>query len=290
MMNLLDAFSDAAKMIPFLLVIYCVVEWFERRLGNTIESRLQKAAKLGPALGAVFGCVPQCGFSVVASALYARRLITIGTLLAVFLATSDEAVPVILAQPENGKIVIALIITKLIIGLVGGYAVDLLFQSYRRQPVHERDVLVDEIDERGCCNHRLSGPTNRWQWLTHPLIHTAKIFFFIAAVTFGINCLISLVGEVNLGKAMLRQSILQPFLSALVGLIPNCAATVAITEAFLKGGLSYGSAIAGLCSSAGIGTLVLFKENHDTRDTIRILFLLVGISTAVGTAIHLLYG
>jgi hypothetical protein len=287
---LLDALSDGAEMIPFLLVIYCIVEWVERRFANTIESRLQTTEKLGPALGAVFGCIPQCGFSVVASALYARRLITKGTLFAVFLATSDEAIPVILAQPDKGQIVVALVITKLIIGLVGGYTVDLVLHSYRRQPVHDRQVPVEEIHERGCCKHALSGTTDKWQWLTHPFLHTAQIFVFIVAVTFGINYLISLVGEARLGQVLLRQSVWQPFLAALVGLIPNCAASVAIAEVFLRGGLSYGSAIAGLCSSGGIGILVLVKENHDTRDTITILLLLVAISTAVGIAIQLLYG
>ena len=285
----IDAVFDSAAMIPFLLLIYCLVEWFERRFGSDIRHRLQKTAKTGPALGAAFGCVPQCGFSVVAGALYARRLITKGTLLAVLLATSDEAIPVILAQPEKGDIVIALLITKLVIGLAGGYAVDLLLGSYKGQS-RQQEPFHSEIHESGCCRHDLSGQTGRWQWLTHPIIHTAKVFIFIMAVTLGINILISFVGEENLGHLLLRQSLFQPFLTALVGLIPNCAASVAIAEVFLKGGLSYGSAIAGLCTSGGLGILVLLKENSDTMDTIHVLFLLVAISTAVGISIQLMYG
>jgi hypothetical protein len=287
----LDAFFDSAEMIPFLLVIYFLVELFERRFSASIKRILQKTAKVGPALGAAFGCVPQCGFSVVAGALYARRLITRGTLLAVFLATSDEAIPVILAQPNKAKLVAIILGTKLIIGLVAGYAIDLICGILSRgKPDRGHQVPVDKLHEVGCCKHDLTGRIGIWQWLTHPLIHTAKIFFFIMAVTLAINGLISFVGEENVGQVLLKQSLLQPFLAALIGLIPNCAASVAIAELFLKGGLSYGSAIAGLCSSAGFGILVLLKENSDRRDTIRVLFLLVGISTVAGTLIQALYG
>jgi len=212
-------------------------------------------------------------------------------LLAVFLATSDEAIPVILAQPGRGKFVVALLITKLIIGLVAGYAIDLVLGSVSRGKLdHGHQIPVDDPHEAGCCKHDLSGKIGKWQWLTHPLIHTAKIFVFIMAVTLAINALIAFVGEENLGRVLLKQFLLQPFLAALIGLIPNCAASVAIAELFLKGGLSCGSAIAGLCSGAGLGILVLLKENHDNRDTIRILLLLVAISTVVGIAIQLLYG
>ena len=287
----LDALADSVEMIPFLLVIYFLVELFERRFGATIEGSLQRTAKAGPALGAAFGCVPQCGFSVVASALYARRLITKGTLLAVFLATSDEAIPVILAQPDKAELVTNILATKLIIGFVSGYAIDLVIGMLSRgKPKPGHQVPVHDLQESGCCKHDLAGRIGKWQWLTHPLIHTAKIFFFIMAVTLAINSLILFVGEKNVGQVLLKQSLLQPFLAALIGLIPNCAASVAITELFLKGGLSYGSAIAGLCSSAGLGILVLLKENHDIRDTIRVLLLLVGISTVAGTLIHVLYG
>ena len=285
----LNALVDSAGMIPFLLVIYFVVEWFERKFGGTIEHRLKKSAKAGPALGALFGCVPQCGFSVVAASFYSRRLITTGTLLAVILSTSDEAIPVMLAQPGRSGIVVTLLITKLIIGITAGYLID--FFMRRRKPVEAApDDHADEHHELGCCNHQLSGKTSRWQLLKHPLIHTAKIFLFIFAVTLGINGLIAAVGQDNIGRVLLRHSLLQPFLAALIGLIPNCAASVAIAEMFLKGGLSYGSAVAGLCCSGGLGLLVLLRENRDFKDTLRIVALLFFISTAAGLAIQLLYG
>lgn len=285
----IDALIDSAGMIPFLLVIYFVVEWFERRLGGNIEHRLKTSAKAGPALGALFGCFPQCGFSVVAASFYSRRLITTGTLLAVILSTSDEAIPVMLAQPGRSGIVITLLVTKLIIGLTAGYLIDLFMRRRKPAEVSHAD-RAEEHHELGCCNHQLSGKTSRWQLLKHPLIHTAKIFVFIFVVTLGINGLIAAVGQENIGRILLRQSIFQPFLAALVGLIPNCAASVAIATLFLKGGLSYGSAVAGLCCSGGLGLLVLLRENRDFKDTLRIVALLFFISTVAGLAIQLLYG
>jgi hypothetical protein len=226
---------------------------------------------------------------VVAASFYSRGLITTGTLLAVILSTSDEAIPVLLAHPGRGGIVIKLLITKLIIGIAGGYLIDLLLR--RRKPVEaDQDDPDGKMHELGCCNHQLSGKPSRWQLLKHPLIHTAKIFVFIFAVTLGINGLIALVGQENLGRVLLRHSLFQPFLAALVGLIPNCAASVAIAEMFLRGGLSYGSAVAGLCCSGGLGLLVLMRENHDFKDTLRVVALLFFISTAAGLAIQLLYG
>jgi hypothetical protein len=329
----LEALVDSAGMIPFLLAVYFLVESFERRFGGTIRHLLQKTAKAGPVLGAAFGCVPQCGFSVVASALYSRRLIAPGTLLAVFLATSDEAVPVLLAAPGRGGVVGALLITKLIVGVVSGYAIDLAWGGLRGrgagrpgagraelfpqhtavgreaglpgrrpaappvpvgaldgEPVRDERLPGGANHEPGCCRHGVSGGTGTWQWLVHPVVHTGRIFAFILLATLGIDLLIRSVGEANLGRALLRQSLVQPVLAALIGLVPNCAVSVAVAELYLKGGLSYGSTVAGLCSSGGLGVLVLLKENPDRRDTLRILLLLVGISAVVGIAIQLVYG
>lgn len=285
----LDALVDSASMIPFLLVIYFAVEWFERKFGNTLEHRLEKTAKAGPVLGALFGCVPQCGFSVVAASLYSRRIITLGTLLAVILSTSDEAIPVLLSQPNQAGRVGILLIIKLIIGLVAGILIDLLLRKHKPAAV-SAGTVSEAPQEIGCCKHHLSGTVSRWQILVHPLIHTTKIFVFIFAITLGINGLMAWVGEENLGRILLSHSLFQPFLAALVGLIPNCAASVAIADLFLKGGLSFGSTVSGLCCSGGLGLLVLFRENHNLKDTLQIVGLLIVISTVAGLAIQLLYG
>ncbi|MCL5105730.1 MAG: arsenic efflux protein [Armatimonadetes bacterium] len=286
---LADALVDSARMIPFLLVIYVLVEWIENRFGRSIQERIKKAAKAGPFLGAVFGSVPQCGFSVLAAAMYTRRMVTVGTLLAVFLATSDEAVPVILAQPDKAGLVLPLLLSKVVIGAVAGYVVDFALGSYAK-PAAGGLPTDDAIDSTGCCEHNISRQDTRRQLVIHPLVHTAKVYAFVFLVSVALNYIIYRIGPHNLGKVFLQHSILQPVLTALVGLIPNCAASVAITQVFLKGGISFGSAIAGLSASGGLGILVLLKENHNTKDTIRVLGLLLGISIAVGIIVQYAVG
>lgn len=289
-MILLDALIDSAKMVPFLLFVYLMVEWLEYQYGTSIRARIQHAAKAGPAVGAAFGCVPQCGFSVIASAMYTRRVITIGTLLAVYLSTSDEAVPVIMAQPSKLHHILPLICTKLVIAVLAGYAIDLALRSYRNGVTVKDPEALEEIKERGCCEHHVTGDGHWRELLVHPLKHTAKVFVFVFLVTLGLNYLIFSVGQSHLSRLLLQHSPFQPVLTALVGLIPNCAASVAITQVFLKGGISYGSAISGLCASGGMGLLVLLKENHDPRDTARVLGLLLSISIAAGIIIQYIYG
>lgn len=285
-----DALIDSVKMIPFLLFVYYVVEWLEYQYGLAIRARIQRNAKAGPLAGAVFGCVPQCGFSVLASAMYTRGFVTIGTLLAVYLSTSDEAIPVVLAQPKKLWVIVPLVCTKVVIALIGGYSTDIAFRSYRKGVTVSDPEGLKEIAGDGCCEHHVVGEDSKRQLLLHPLVHTVKVFFFVFLVSLGINCLMFKVGAHNLGRLFLQHSPLQPVLTALVGLIPNCAASVAITQVFLKGGISYGSAVAGLCASGGLGLLVLLKENHNPRDTARVLGLLLGFSVAAGIAIQYLYG
>lgn len=287
---LIDALKDSAEMIPFLLIIYCLVEWLERKYGESINTHIQSAAKAGPVIGAAFGCIPQCGFSVFASAMYTRQLITVGTLIAVYLSTSDEAIPVILSQPGMIHIILPLILTKVVIAIIGGYGVDLLFKNSREKVIVDQDhEVIDSIHEKGCCEHHLSGTKNKWESLIHPLVHTAKVFIFVFIVSFVINYIISLVGMEKFTKLFLPHSILQPIVLAFVGLIPNCAASVAITQIFLRGGISFGSAIAGLCSSAGLGMLVLFKENKSLHDSIRVITILIFISSTAGILIQYLW-
>lgn len=287
---LLDALVDSAKMIPFLLFVYVLVEWLEYQYGSTIRERIQHAAKAGPTLGALFGCVPQCGFSVLASAMYTRRIITIGTMLAVFLSTSDEAIPVILAQPDKVRLIVPLIFTKVVIALVAGYGVDIALRSYSKKIVAEDHDHLEEMHERGCCEHHVTGEGHWKELLVHPLLHTAKVFVFVFLVTLGLSYLIETVGQAHLDKLLLQHSPLQPVLTAIIGLIPNCAASVAITQIFLKGGISYGSAISGLCASGGLGMLVLLKENHNLRDTLKVLLLLLSVSIGAGILIQYFYG
>lgn len=296
----LEALTDSAKMIPLLLIIYVGIELVEYKYANKIREAVQKAGAAGPAVGALTGSFPQCGISVVASALYTQRLATIGTLLAVYLSTSDEAIPVILSQPESTKIIVPLIITKIIIALIGGYAVDFAFRKSNKETLahikayaagsdskhHNHEKI---LEEKACCGHSASPSSvefNPREIILHPIIHTAKVFIFIFIVSFAINFAIVQMGEEAFAKLFLGDSIFQPFLVALFGLIPNCASSVAITTLYLKGAITYGSVIAGLCTSGGLGLLVLFKEEKDKKHVLRILLLLFGISVSAGYIIQ----
>lgn len=296
----LDTLIDSVKMIPLLLIIFVGIELVEYKYANKIVEAVQKAGVYGPAIGAVTGSFPQCGISVVASTLYTQRLFTIGTLLSVYLSTSDEAIPVILSQPDMTKIIVPLVITKIIIALIGGYAVDFAFRESNKETLAHIKAYTEGSDneyhnhekfleKKACCGHRVSLSSielNPTEIILHPIIHTVKIFIFIFSVSFVINFAIAQMGEEAFEKMFLGHSVFQPFLVALFGLIPNCAASVAITTLYLKGVITYGSVIAGLCASAGLGLLVLFKEEKDKKDVLRILFLLFGISVSAGYIIQ----
>lgn len=298
--SLSDALTDSAKMIPLLLIIYIGIEIVEYKYANKIREVVQKAGAAGPAIGAVTGSFPQCGISVVASALYTQRLATIGTLLAVYLSTSDEAIPVILSQPEKAEIIVPLIITKIIIAIIGGYTVDFVFRKSNRETLTHIKAYAEGSDnkyhnhekileEKACCGHSTSPSSaefNPKEIILHPIIHTAKVFIFIFGVSFAINFAIAQMGEKAFENLFLGFGVFQPFLMALFGLIPNCAASVAITMLYLKGAVTYGSMIAGLCASGGLGLLVLFKEEKDKKEVLRILLLLFGISVLAGYIIQ----
>jgi hypothetical protein len=291
---------DTAKMVPLLLVLFIGIELVEYKFGDKIIAMVRKAGVAGPAVGALAGSLPQCGISVVATALYTQRLVTIGTLLAVYLSTSDEAIPIILSQPDKAGLIVPLVLTKILIALVAGYSIDLFFRKANKSTLahikayargeddlgHNHTIVTDK---EACCGHSTSSSANKFmpkEIFLHPIIHTAKIFIFIFAISLLINAAVFMMGEEAFGKLFSGYTFFQPFMAALVGLIPNCAASVAITELYLKGAITYGSLIAGLCASAGLGMLVLLREEKEKKEIIKIIGLLFGISVLVGLLIQ----
>ncbi len=296
----LEALFDSLKMLPLLFVVYVGIELIEYKYGNKIRRNIQKAGSAGPAIGALAGSFPQCGFSVISTALYTQRLLTIGTLLAVYLSTSDEAIPIILSQPDKAKILIPLILTKIFIAVVAGYIVDLFFRKKNKQteshiqayatgkdnPEHHHECV---IEEPACCGHCVSPNAKKFspkEIIYHPFVHTLKIFSFVFIASFLINLLIFYIGDSNLQRIFSQHIYLQPFIAALFGLIPNCASSVAITELYLKGVITYGAVVAGLSASGGLGILVLLREEKRRRDVFTILGLLLGISIVAGLVIQ----
>lgn len=266
---LLDAVLDTLRTLPFLFAAFLVIESAEH-YSNQFSSRvLARVGKAGPFLGAVLGCIPQCGFSVAAANLYSGGLITLGTLLAVFLSTSDEAVLILLAHPGSGKVIGSLLIWKVMIGIGAGCLVDLLFRK-RKEEKHIEEMC------KSCGCSDTSGV------LRPALLHTVRLGVYLLIFTFCLNLILELVGIEQLSRILGKNTPFQPFLAALLGLIPNCASSVLITELYLSGGLSFASAIAGLCAGAGVGAAVLFRSNHPVGENVKIVALLYGIAVVSG--------
>jgi len=292
-MNLfMDALVDTTKLLPLLAVVYFLVSFFEYRYGNRIGSFLVHFNRFGPILGALFGCIPQCGFSVVASALYVKRIVSVGTLLSVFLSTSDEAVPILLAIPHKAHLVGILIVIKVIIAIIAGITVDFIIGL--RQAVKSGGVVSTPVScedalkgHSGCCSHGVDEKRSKIKsLLIHPLWHTVKIFFFLLLLSIILNLVMDKIGQENIAKVLLNGTVFQPFLASLIGFIPNCFASVILAELFIKGAISFGSMVAGLCAGSGLGMLVLIKENKNFKDTLFIISLLIGVSVLVGVVIQ----
>lgn len=282
-----SALTDSVHILPSLFIIFFIIEIMEYYFAHKMSSIVKHSNKTGPVIGSLLASLPQCGFSVVASTLYSKKLIAVGTLIAVYLSTSDEAIPIILANPGYAHIVIKLLIVKILIGIIAGYLINFIFERGKQAEVN---VIVDDEADEGCHKHHLTKISDKKELFIHPIIHTASVFIFVFLVTLGINYLVTLAGgEENLGKYFLSNSIFQPAIMALFGLIPNCASSVAITLMYLKGAIGFGSVVAGLCSSAGLGLLVLMKRNNDVKDTLRIIGLLLLVSTVSGIIIQFFY-
>lgn len=272
---LADALADCLKMLPFLFVAFLLIEGLEHYSTKLTRKALEDVDKAGPVVGALVGCVPQCGFSVMASNLYAGGIISVGTLLSVFLATSDEAVLILLGNPDQGKTVLTLLAVKVVIAVVAGYIIDLFLQKQIATP-KECGNLCDHC---GCHDHH-AGLLNR-----HFAIQLR--YFSIFVFTAILNFIIEVIGIQTLSEYLLADSIFQPVIAALIGLIPNCAASVVITQLYISGAISFASAISGLCTGAGIGLVVLFKVNRDKRENIKIVLTLYALSVIAGMVLQI---
>lgn len=272
---LLDALLDTLRMAPFLLAAFLILEALEHYSNYYMNRVLGKVGKAGPLAGALFGCVPQCGFSVAAANLYSGGVITLGTLLAVFLSTSDEAVLILLGHPGSGAVIGRLLLGKVVLGILFGYLTDLAF--FRKK---EEKHIEDLCRNCGCSDHGgIVKPALR---------HTLRLAAYILVFTFALNLLLEWIGADALTALLGKDTWFQPFVTALLGLIPNCASSVLITELYLAGGLSFASAMAGLSAGAGMGLAVLFKTNRPMKENAAILGLLYGASAVTGLILEIL--
>ena len=277
---ILDALIDTAKMLPFLFAVYLLIEYLEHKASDKLANSLRKLGPFGPVGGALFGCIPQCGFSVAVSNLYSGRLVSLGTLIAVYIATSDEAIPILLSNPQSVGEVWKLIAAKAVIAVLAGLLVDGVMKLCHRRGNEENEPYHDLCEDRGCEEHGI---------LYSAIKHTAQIFTFLFVVSLILGFAIYLLGEERLDRVLITDSAFQPLLAALIGLIPNCSASVVLTNLYAAGSLSFGSVVAGLSTGAGLGLVVLFRTNKNLKQNIGITALLYAIGAASGLIINLAF-
>lgn len=269
--------TDTLVTLPFLFLAYLAMEAAEHYSSDKMERALGRIGKAGPLVGGLLGCVPQCGFSASASNLYAAGLISRGTLLAVFLSTSDEAIPLLLGASGGRRQILPLLLSKVVIGVLSGFAIDLWMKKWGK-PRELHDLCQD------CgCEEEGSGILRPALW------HTTHILLYLFLLNLGLGVAVHLMGEEVLSAILLKDSLLQPFVAALVGLIPNCAVSVLLTQLYLAGTVSFGALLAGLCSGAGLGLAVLVKMNRSRRENGQIVLTLYLIAALCGLAVQLLF-
>lgn len=274
-----DAVLDALKTLPFLFAAFLIIELLEHHAGEKINRFFLRSGKAGPLAGALLGCIPQCGFSVLCANLYSGGILTLGTLIAVFVSTSDEAVILLAANPQRGGDILRLLLVKVIIALLAGYGIDLL---RRKQVQQNPDKLKDICDHEHCGCHEHKGV------LVPALLHTAKVFLFLLLFTILLNGAVVLLGEEHIAHLLLADSVWQPFLTAIFGFLPNCASSVLLTELYLEGAVGFGAVTAGLCTAAGAGLLVLFRENRNAKDNLKIMGILYVVGVVSGILLQVL--
>jgi len=271
-----ETIIDGLKLIPFLFIAYLIMEFIEHKTSNKSKEFIKKSGKFGPAIGGLLGIFPQCGFSAIAANLYAGRIITMGTLIAVFLSTSDEMLPIMISEAVPVGTILKILGIKLAIGIIMGFVIDLIFRKKE-----EEEEAIEHLCEHEHC-HCEDGI------LKSAITHTVKILAFIFVISLILNTVIHFVGEDTLSNLILNKPVLGPIISALVGIIPNCASSVILTELYLSNVISLGSMIAGLLIGSGVGLLVLFKVNNNLKENLKILGILYLISVVTGVMIEFL--
>lgn len=301
---LLHALKDTAPLLPWILVMYIIMQLLENKTALKNTERLN--GRLGPLVGSATGLIPQCGFSVMAAKFYEKKYITLGTLLAIFTSTSDEAFILLLSSGEGAVWVLPTIVIKMTVGIAVGYLVDGVMKWIGREqvcvempkrdekaPKTARDIFMqryadDKDVEVVCsCGKNHGGNTAFGKYFLSPLLHTLQVAGFIFLVNFALTALIHSVGEEAFSAFMDRNKFLQPFLSALIGLIPNCASSVVLTETFLSGGIAFGSFVGGLCANAGMGFVVLLRNMKKWKRNLLLIVVCYAVAVCVGLLCNL---
>lgn len=302
---LLHALEDTLPLLPWILLIYILIELLESKADLQKINRF--GGKIGPLVGSATGLIPQCGFSIMAAKLFEQKYITVGTLLAIFMATSDEAFIIMLSSGEGAVWVLPMLAVKILVGVLVGYAADFLMKAigrgqvcveipsaYEEEPKTTHEIFMraylaeKDVDVKCACGRSHEADTVWKKYILYPLWHTLKVAAFIFLVNFVLTAIIHSVGEEVFVDFMHRNRFLQPFITCVIGLIPNCASSVVVTETFLAGGITFGSCAAGLCANAGMGFVVLLKNVRRYKRNLCLLAISYFVSVSVGLLINCL--
>ena len=274
-----DTLIDSIKLIPFLFITYLIMEYIEHKTKDKTKEAIKKSGKFGPLIGGVLGIVPQCGFSVSATNLYAARVITLGTLIAVYLSTSDEMLPIFISEAVPVTTILKILGVKLLIGVVAGFIIDFVIRLVNKGK-QEEEKIIDLCEKEHChCENGI---------VKSALKHTINIFIFILLFTFILNIIIYLIGEETIAGFLTNQPILGPVIAGIIGLIPNCASSVLLTQMYLENVISAATMISGLLVGAGVGLAVLFKTNKGIKQNLKITASLYVIGVVSGILIELI--
>lgn len=282
---IVDSVLDTLELVPLLFVTYLAMEAIEHSASSRARAVVERSGAAGPLIGALLGALPQCGFSAMAATLFAGRVVSAGTLVAVVLSTSDEMVPVFLAHQEPLGRLLAIMGIKVVVGLAVGLIVDAVLRARHR--AGDGHIHIHELCEREHCHcddeHDHEHGSRLWAIVRSALVHTVQVTLFILLLTFAFGLVIEFVGQDALAQLLANHPVRATFLAALVGLIPNCGASVAICELFLDGVLATGPMLAGLLASGGVGLLVLWRTNANARQnaTVTLLVYLVAVVTGL---------
>ena len=276
---ILDSLIDTVKLIPFSPITYIIMEFIEHKTSHKTKDAIKKSGHFGPLIGGILGVVPQCGFSAAASSLYSARIITLGTLIAVFLSTSDEMLPILISEAVDVRIILSILGIKLVIAVIVGFIIDLFFRK-KFETSEDEPEIKDLCEHEHChCEHGI---------FKSALKHTINITLYIFIISLVLNIIIYFIGEDNLAHILNSTPIIGPIIASLVGLIPNCASSVIITQLYLSKVLNFATMIAGLLVNTGVGLLILFRTNKDLKENIKITVLLFAIGVIFGIIFDLI--